>query len=104
MREFLPRISETPTDTRIEKRSWVSLATIPDTLIHAVISIEDRKFYDHWGVDLKRIIGAMFVNLVRRHYAQGGSTLTQQLARNVYLSSQTSICPKNQGSHDGGPN
>ena len=78
----------------IEKRSWVSLATIPDTLIHAVISIEDRKFYDHWGVDLKRIIGAMFVNLVRRHYAQGGSTLTQQLARNVYLSSQTSMVRK----------
>jgi penicillin-binding protein 1A len=78
----------------IEKRSWVSLKTIPDTLINAVLSIEDRKFYDHWGVDLKRIVGAMLVNLVRGHYAQGGSTLTQQLARNVYLSSQTSMVRK----------
>ena len=52
------------------------------------------KFYTHWGVDLKRIIGAVFVNLGRRHYAQGASTLTQQLARNVYLSSKTSMIRK----------
>ena len=78
----------------IEKRSWVTLNKIPTPLVNAVISIEDRKFYAHWGVDVKRILGAMLVNLVRRHYAQGGSTLTQQLARNVYLSSRTSMVRK----------
>ncbi len=78
----------------IEKRSWVPLKKIPENLVNAVLSIEDRKFYDHWGVDIKRILGAMIVNLVRGHYAQGGSTLTQQLARNVYLSSQTSMIRK----------
>jgi penicillin-binding protein, 1A family len=78
----------------IEKRSWVPLRKIPENLINAVLSIEDRKFYDHWGVDIKRILGAMIVNLLRGHYAQGGSTITQQLARNVYLSSQTSMIRK----------
>jgi penicillin-binding protein 1A len=78
----------------IEKRSWVALNSIPQDLVNAVIAIEDRKFYSHWGVDLKRIIGAVFVNLGRRHYAQGASTLTQQLARNVYLSSKTSMVRK----------
>ncbi len=78
----------------IEKRSWVSLKDIPQSLVSAVIAIEDRKFFDHWGVDLKRIVGAVFVNVGRRHYAQGASTLTQQLARNVYLSSKTSMIRK----------
>jgi penicillin-binding protein 1A len=78
----------------IEKRSWVSLNEIPKNLLNAVISIEDRKFFTHWGVDIKRIIGAMFINIRRGHAAQGASTLTQQLARNVYLSSKTSMVRK----------
>lgn len=78
----------------IEKRSWVPLGEIPQDLVNAVIAIEDRKFYGHWGVDIKRIFGAMFVNIRRRHAAQGASTLTQQLARNVYLSSKTSMIRK----------
>jgi penicillin-binding protein 1A len=78
----------------IEKRSWVPLKAIPQQLINAVIAIEDRKFFDHWGVDIKRIIGASFINILRGRFAQGGSTLTQQLARNVYLSSRTSMIRK----------
>ncbi|HAJ80680.1 MAG TPA: hypothetical protein DCO75_13025, partial [Fibrobacteres bacterium] len=78
----------------IERRSWVPLKQIPQNLVNAVIAIEDRKFFDHWGVDVKRILGAVVINLVRGHYAQGGSTLTQQLARNVYLSSRTSMIRK----------
>jgi penicillin-binding protein 1A len=78
----------------IEKRSWIPLKKIPQELINAVIAIEDRKFFDHWGVDVKRIVGASLVNVLRGRYAQDGSTLTQQLARNVYLSSQTSMIRK----------
>jgi penicillin-binding protein 1A len=78
----------------IEKRSWVPLSEAPQDLVNAVISIEDRKFYTHWGIDIKRILGAVFVNLGRGRYAQGASTLTQQLARNVYLSSKTSMIRK----------
>ena len=78
----------------IEKRSWIPLSKVPQNLINAVIAIEDRKFFDHWGVDIKRIIGASIINIIRGRYAQGGSTLTQQLARNVYLTSRTSMIRK----------
>jgi penicillin-binding protein 1A len=78
----------------IEKRSWVPLSEVPQNLVNAVLAIEDRKFFSHWGIDIKRILGAMFVNIGRGHYAQGASTLTQQLARNVYLSSRTSMIRK----------
>ena len=78
----------------IEKRSWVPLRKIPQDLVNAVIAIEDRKFFEHWGVDIKRIIGAVVINIIRGRYAQGGSTITQQLARNVYLSSRTSLIRK----------
>ena len=88
----------------IERRSWVSLKDVPKNLVNAVIAIEDRKFYSHWGVDIKRIVGAVFVNVGRRHYAQGASTLTQQLARNVYLSSKTSMIRKIRRGNDGGAN
>ncbi|HEX2955544.1 MAG TPA: PBP1A family penicillin-binding protein [Chitinispirillaceae bacterium] len=78
----------------IERRFWVPLEKIPPALESAVIAIEDRRFYDHWGVDLIRIFGAAVVDLVRGHIAQGASTLTQQLARNVYLTSKQTIIRK----------
>jgi penicillin-binding protein 1A len=78
----------------IERRFWVPLDSIPLTLQQAVISIEDRRFYQHWGIDIHRIFGAVLVNLVRREYAQGGSTITQQLARNVYLSLRQTMTRK----------
>jgi penicillin-binding protein 1A len=78
----------------MERRFWVPLEKIPLDLKHAVIAIEDRRFYDHWGVDLKRILRAIIIDLIARDYAQGASTLTQQLARNVYLTSKQSMVRK----------
>ncbi|KMQ52944.1 Multimodular transpeptidase-transglycosylase [Chitinispirillum alkaliphilum] len=78
----------------IERRYWVSLDEIPIELQEAVIAIEDRKFYDHWGIDLHRIFGAIVVDIMHRRFAQGASTLTQQLARNLYLTSRTSMIRK----------
>jgi len=75
----------------IERRFWVPLEKIPQDLIHALISIEDRRFYTHWGIDIRRIMGAIAVDIMRGHYAQGASTLTQQLARNLYLTSRQSL-------------
>ncbi len=75
----------------IERRSFVPLDKIPANLQHAVISIEDRKFYHHWGMDIRRLIQAALIDVVRRGYAQGASTLTQQLARNLYLTSRPSM-------------
>lgn len=78
----------------IERRFWVPIDKIPADLQNAVISIEDRRFYDHWGIDIRRIFGAAVVDLVRGGYAQGFSTITQQLARNVYLTQKKSIVRK----------
>ncbi|MGK9477249.1 penicillin-binding protein 1A [Melioribacter sp. OK-6-Me] len=66
-----------------ENRIEVSIKDIPPHVIHALIATEDRKFYDHWGVDLERFIKAMIKNVLlgRR---EGASTLTQQLAKNLY--------------------
>lgn len=78
----------------IERRFWVSIDKIPQDLQNALIAIEDRRFYKHWGIDLRRIIGAVLVNVVRGGYAQGASTITQQLARNVYLTADASMIRK----------
>jgi penicillin-binding protein 1A len=78
----------------IERRFWVPLEKIPPALESAVIAIEDRQFYNHWGVNLKRIVGAAIVDVLSKHIAQGASTLTQQLARNVYLTSKQTVIRK----------
>jgi len=78
----------------IERRFWIPLNEIPPALQHAVIAIEDRRFYQHWGISVKRIMGAAVANFIRGKYAQGASTITQQLARNVYLTSRQTLIRK----------
>ncbi len=75
----------------IERRSFVPLDKIPINLQNAVIAIEDRKFYQHWGMDIRRLLQAAVIDVVRHGYAQGASTLTQQLARNLYLTAKPSM-------------
>ncbi|WP_379137548.1 transglycosylase domain-containing protein [Paenibacillus sp. sgz500958] len=66
-------------------RSAVNLQDISPLLIQATLAVEDRKFYEHSGFDLTGMARAVLVNLEEGSRAQGGSTLTQQLARNLYL-------------------
>src|SRR5678815_1140382 len=68
-----------------EQRIEVPLERISPNLIKAVISVEDQRFYDHGGVDLIRIGAAMLRNLREGRRAEGGSTITQQLARQSFL-------------------
>ncbi len=68
----------------IEDRALVPLEEIPQYLIDAIIAIEDRKFYSHWGVDIFGIARALIANIREGRIAQGGSTITQQLARNLF--------------------
>ncbi len=67
------------------KRRLVNYEELPPNLVHAVTSIEDRRFFEHGGVDYIRVLGAMRSDLVRGRYAQGSSTLTMQLARGFFL-------------------
>lgn len=67
-----------------EKRIFVSLDQIPNNMKNAVIASEDRRFYDHWGIDSKSILRAVVVNIISLGYEQGFSSLTQQVARTLY--------------------
>jgi 1A family penicillin-binding protein len=69
------------------KRNYVKLEDIDQDIIDAFLSIEDKKFYKHKGIDIARIGGALIANLTNKEITQGGSTITQQYARNLFLSS-----------------
>jgi len=68
-----------------ENRAQMPLKQIPRHLINATIATEDRSFYQHWGIDLWGIGRAAVTDVIHMKRAQGGSTITQQLARNVFL-------------------
>ncbi len=69
----------------MERRSVVQYDDFPPILRQAVISIEDKNFESHWGVNLFRVLGAAYHDLTSHGRAQGASTLTMQLARNLFL-------------------
>ncbi|MCC7124260.1 MAG: PBP1A family penicillin-binding protein [Acidobacteria bacterium] len=79
-----------------EQRREVPLADVSPHLLDALISIEDQRFYEHGGVDVVRIAGAGLVNLREGRFAQGGSTLTQQLARQGFLTLDKTVLRKLQ--------
>lgn len=74
----------------------VELATLPDYVPNAIIAIEDRRFYNHYGIDPWGLGRAMVTNVMRGRFTQGGSTLTQQLAKNLFLSHARTINRKAQ--------
>ncbi len=78
----------------IEKRDPVSLDQIPDDLKTALLTTEDRRFYEHSGLAVKGILRAMVRNLRKGRFAQGASTLTQQLAKTLFLTPRKTILRK----------
>lgn len=77
-----------------ETREPVDIEDIPQNLQNAFIAIEDRQFLTHYGIDPFRILGSAIVNLKSGRAAQGGSTITQQLARNAFLSHEKKFSRK----------
>ncbi len=73
---------------------WISLRKIPDHTRKALLAIEDHDFYKHGALDITGIARAAFVNLKAGEVRQGGSTLTQQMVKNVFLSSEQTIARK----------
>ncbi len=68
-----------------EKRYWVSIDRIPAFLQKAVVAVEDARFYQHGGIDVRGIARALVKDVVKGRLAEGGSTITQQLIKNRYL-------------------
>lgn len=99
LREFRPQVvtrlyarDGTPyQDYYLQRRILVPYEKIPPYLVDALISAEDRAFYKHWGFDLRGFSRAVAVNLTRGEFAQGGSTVTQQLARILFLNRAQTI-------------
>jgi penicillin-binding protein 1B len=77
-----------------EDRDLIQLSDAPDDLIQALVAIEDRGFYEHHGISIRGISRAMLANIKAGRFIQGGSTLTQQLIKNFYLSSDRTLSRK----------
>ncbi|HSD66769.1 MAG TPA: monofunctional biosynthetic peptidoglycan transglycosylase, partial [Vicinamibacteria bacterium] len=75
-------------------QSWVPLSRVSRHLIHAVLASEDQGFFGHEGVDWKAIEESIERNVERRRFARGGSTITQQLAKNLYFGTRKSLVRK----------
>jgi len=78
----------------VERRILVPGTAIPEVLKRAIVATEDKNFYHHGGIDLVRIVSAGTKDFVLHRYAEGASTLTQQLARAVFLNPQKSLARK----------
>jgi len=72
----------------------IHIDEIPENMKNAVIAIEDKRFYTHHGFDMRRLGKAVLVNLSRGRAVQGGSTITQQLAKNAFLSNEKTFLRK----------
>jgi penicillin-binding protein 1A len=77
-----------------ENRSVVPLRQIPRPMIQAILAIEDRRFYTHWGIDPLRVMGALVNDVLSGRPEQGASTITQQLARNLFLTHEKTLTRK----------
>ncbi|MCX7857725.1 MAG: PBP1A family penicillin-binding protein [Deltaproteobacteria bacterium] len=75
----------------VEKRVPIPLSEMPNHLKHAFIAVEDVRFYRHFGIDLRGILRAAYNNLTKGRIVEGASTITQQLARNLYLSPKKTL-------------
>ncbi len=77
-----------------QNRIKVPIERIPNHLKQATMAIEDQNFYNHWGISLKRIAAAILIDITSLSFRQGASTITQQLARKIYLHPKKTIIRK----------
>jgi penicillin-binding protein 1A len=88
---FLDRHGNEIGSRGIRHNDAIPLADFPDTLIKAVLATEDRRFYEHFGIDVPGTLRALLTNARAGGVVQGGSSLTQQLAKNLFLSNERTI-------------
>jgi len=78
----------------IENREIVSIKEIPEYIIKAIITTEDRQFYNHYGISFKGILRAIVKDIIAGKFVEGASTITQQLAKTLFLTSKKTIIRK----------
>ncbi|MFS8038845.1 transglycosylase domain-containing protein [Xanthobacter sp. AM11] len=88
---FLDRYGNTIGERGVKQNDTIPLEDIPDQLIKATLATEDRRFYEHWGIDVAGTFRAVVTNARAGGVRQGGSSLSQQLAKNLFLSNERTI-------------
>ena len=97
---FLPLLELEPEEigqfygSQWERRQLISIRQVPSHLVHAVLAAEDARFYDHHGFDPRGILRAVYINVRHGAIRQGGSTITQQLAKNYFLTAERTLSRK----------
>lgn len=89
-----PEVVATLYDEGFEDREVMTLAECPRVLLDAVLCVEDRRFYSHAGIDVRALLRALVADLSGRRIAEGGSTITQQLVKNLFLSGERTFSRK----------
>lgn len=75
-------------DAKLDKKNYTKIQYIPLTMQQAIVAVEDNRFYRHMGFDVEGILRAMLVNMQTGTFTEGGSTITQQLVKNLFLSQE----------------
>ncbi|OWK22318.1 hypothetical protein AJ88_08325 [Mesorhizobium amorphae CCBAU 01583] len=88
---FLDRYGNEIGQRGIIQRDSVPVDEMPDHVIKAVLATEDRRFFDHYGIDVLGLSRAIFENVRANSVVQGGSSITQQLAKNLFLSNERTL-------------
>ena len=88
---FLDRYGNEIGQRGILQRDPVAIERLPDHVVKTVLATEDRRFYEHWGIDVLGLGRAMTENVRANSVVQGGSTITQQLAKNLFLTNERTI-------------
>lgn len=95
---YKDKIEEIPLEEKVktiqQDPDYVTLDQIDDQFLNAIVATEDRRFYNHGAIDIISLTRAVLTNLVEGKVVQGGSTITQQLAKNMYFSSDKTLMRK----------
>ena len=95
---YRAKVAEQSIEDRIEKvradADYTALSDVPEIYKEAVISVEDSRFYKHSGVDAVALVRAMVANIRQKEFVQGGSTISQQFAKNLLFSHEQSLSRK----------
>lgn len=86
--------NENNVDLSIFGEKQLEIETLPEHVKNAFIAVEDKRFYSHFGVDIKRMAGALLKNLKSKKFSEGASTITQQLIKNTHLSREKTVTRK----------
>ena len=91
-------ITETSLEDKVEEikniKNYTRIDEVPEIYLKAVVAVEDRRFYEHKGIDIVSIIRALWTDFVQKKFVEGGSTITQQLAKNSYFTQEKKLSRK----------